>query len=173
MGLGGVRLGAAFHHLWRLRVLPAPPPQEVGGTDIKRLIYSVAGIALLSIAGFFIYQALANSLVYFILPSEYATEPERYEGRIRLGGIVEAESVHYDAETTELSFNIWDGYVAKEVRYNGAPPEMFKENTGVVVVGEFQEETFVSSELLIKHTEVYRPAEGEDIDLEELKDALS
>ena len=124
-------------------------------------------------AGFFIYQALTNSLVYFILPSEYAAEPERYDGRIRLGGIVEGESVHYNAETTELSFNIWDGAVAKAVRYNGAPPEMFKENTGVVVVGHFEDDTFVSSELLIKHTEVYRPAEGEDIDLDELKDALS
>ena len=70
--------------------------KKTGGTDIKRLIYSLAGVALLGVAGVFIYQALANSLVYFIVPSEYAAAPAKYAGRIRLGGLVEAKSIKFD-----------------------------------------------------------------------------
>ena len=126
----------------------------------------------MSVAGFFTYQALAGSLVYFILPSEYAAEPERYDGRIRLGGIVEAGSVNFNDETLELAFRVTDSFQTYPVRYSGAPPELFKPNTGVVVVGGFQDDTFVSNEVLIKHSEEYRPAAGEQINLQDLKNAL-
>ena len=126
----------------------------------------------MSVAGFFTYQALAGSLVYFILPSEYAAEPERYDGRIRLGGIVEANSIAFNDESLELGFRVTDGVQAYPVRYSGAPPELFKADTGVVVVGNFRNNTFVSNEVLIKHSEEYRPKEGEMVDLESLKNAL-
>ena len=139
---------------------------------MKRLIYSLAGVALLGVAGFFTYQALAGSLVYFILPSEYAAAPEKYDGRVRLGGIVEAGSIAFNDDSLELGFRVTDGVQAYPVRYSGAPPELFKADTGVVVVGNFQDSTFVSSEVLIKHSEEYRPKEGEMVDLESLKNAL-
>ncbi len=138
---------------------------------MKRLFYSIAGVALLGVAGFFIYQALASSLVYFIVPSEYAAAPERYDGRIRLGGIVEAKSIKFDNERLELGFNVTDGVQTYPVRYSGAPPELFKADTGVVVVGNFDEGTFVSNEVLVKHSSEYRPAEGQ-INISDLKDAL-
>lgn len=139
---------------------------------MKRLLYSAAGVALLGVAGFFIYQALASSLVYFIVPSEYAAAPERYEGRIRLGGIVEAGTINYNDDRLELGFNVTDGVETYPVRYSGAPPELFKADTGVVVVGNFDQGTFVSSEVLVKHSEEYRPAQGEAINIDDLKNAL-
>ncbi len=120
----------------------------------------------------FIYQAMASSLVYFIVPSEYAATPERYDGRIRLGGLVEANSINYDNEALELNFNVTDGIQTYPVRYSGAPPELFKAETGVVVVGQFDQETFVSNEVLIKHSAEYRPEEGEQVSVQELKEAL-
>ena len=120
----------------------------------------------------FIYQALANSLVYFIVPSEYAAAPAKYEGRIRLGGLVEAKSIKYDDEALNLAFNVTDGIQTYPVRYSGAPPELFKADTGVVVVGQFDQGTFVSNEVLIKHSAEYRPEEGKQVSVEELKNAL-
>ena len=76
MGLGRPGLGAAFRHLRRLSDVPTSPSKGSGGRRIKRLVYSLAGVALLGVAGAFTYQALAGSLVYFILPSEYAAEPD-------------------------------------------------------------------------------------------------
>jgi len=125
------------------------------------------------VAGFFIYQALASSLVYFIVPSEYAAAPHEYDGRrIRLGGLVEAGSVQYDSNALNLTFNVTDSLETYPVRYSGAPPELFKENTGVVVVGQFEDDTFVSNELLVKHSEVYEAEEGKQVNIDDLKDAL-
>ncbi len=126
----------------------------------------------MGVAGFFIYQALANSLVYFIVPSEYAAAPAKYDGRIRLGGLVEAQSIKYDDKALNLAFNVTDGIQAYPVRYSGAPPELFKADTGVVVVGSFDNGTFVSNEVLIKHTAEYKPAAGEKVSVQELKKAL-
>ena len=135
-------------------------------------MYSLAGVALLGVAGIFIYQALANSLVYFIVPSEYAAAPAKYEGRIRLGGLVEAKSIKYDDKALDLAFNVTDGVQTYPVRYSGAPPELFKADTGVVVVGQFDQGTFVSNEVLIKHSAEYRPEEGKQVSVQELKKAL-
>ena len=135
-------------------------------------MYSLAGVALLGVAGVFIYQALSNSLVYFIVPSEYAAAPAKYAGRIRLGGLVEAKSIKYDDEALNLAFKVTDGVQTYPVRYSGAPPELFKADTGVVVVGQFDQGTFVSNEVLIKHSAEYKPAEGKQVSVQELKKAL-
>ena len=136
-------------------------------------MYSAAGVAILGVAGFFIYQALSSSLVYFILPSEYAAQPSEYEGQlIRLGGMVEENSVHYDSDNIQLNFNLTDSYQAYPVSYHAAPPELFKENTGVVIEGNFDGDTFIGDTLLIKHSENYQAVEGETVDLDLLKDSL-
>ena len=135
-------------------------------------MYSLAGVALLGVAGMFIYQALSNSLVYFIVPSEYAAAPAKYAGRIRLGGLVEAKSIKFDDKALNLAFKVTDGVQTYPVRYSGAPPELFKADTGVVVVGQFDQGTFVSNEVLIKHSAEYRPEEGKQVSVQELKKAL-
>ena len=130
-------------------------------------------MAILGVAGFFIYQALNSSLVYFILPSEYAASPSEYNGKlIRLGGMVEENSVNYDSDNVQLTFNLKDPIQAYPVVYRAAPPELFKENTGVVIEGSFDGNTFVGDNLLIKHTENYQAAEGEEVSLQALKDSL-
>ena len=124
-------------------------------------------------AGLMVYQALGSSLVYFIIPSEYAQDPSPYENRkVRLGGLVETGSVNFDEHSLRLQFVITDSLKSYPVSHYGAPPDLFAENTGVVVEGKFNGETFLSENLLIKHSEVYEaPADGH-IDLEQLKDSL-
>ena len=141
---------------------------------MKKLVYGVSGAAILVIAGLLIYQALNSSLVYFILPHEYAANPTQYDDRrIRLGGIVEPGTIQYNDSSLELAFLITDSLQSYEVNHVGAPPELFNENTGVVVEGKFDGNKFRSDELLIKHSEVYEPpADGEEIDVEELKETL-
>ena len=60
---------------------------------------------MLGAAGWMLYSALSDSLVYFILPNEYAREVNQYEGRrIRLGGIVSPESMDFDEQAVRLNF---------------------------------------------------------------------
>lgn len=141
---------------------------------MKKTIYALVGVLALGLSGFFIFKSINSSLVYFILPSEYAANPDNYVGkRIRLGGIVEQNSIKFNDESLELNFIVTDSINKYKVSHYGAPPQLFKENTGVVVEGKFVDGNFKSDEVLVKHSEVYTPAEGSDhYNIEELKDAL-
>lgn len=141
---------------------------------MKRALYAGLGVVVLVAAGLMIYQALQTSLVYFILPYEYALDEAQYAGRrLRLGGVVEAGTVAYDAQALQLTFKVTDSQQSYPVLHSGAPPDLFQENTGVVVEGRFEDGVFVSDELLIKHSEVYRaPEAGEPIDVDALKETL-
>lgn len=141
---------------------------------MKRVAYIVTAAVILVAAGLMIYRALSSSLVYFIIPSEYAKDPVQYEDRrIRLGGIVESGSVAFDEERLQLTFHVTDSLETYPVRHGGSPPELFQENTGVVVEGQFENGVFQSDNLLVKHSEVYQaPEPGEKVDVEQLKNSL-
>lgn len=140
----------------------------------KKLVYALLGVAVLGLAGFMITRALQTSLVYFVLPSEYARDADSFDGRkIRLAGFVEPGSVVYDDADLELQFVVSDGLMSYPVRFNGAPPDMFQENGGVVIEGSFHDADFVGDNLLVKHSNDYHPPEdGEPVDVEALKESL-
>jgi cytochrome c-type biogenesis protein CcmE len=144
-----------------------------GGRTGRRVLYALLGVGVLGVAGFMIFQALSTSLVYFILPNEYAADPTQFQDRrIRLGGLVAPESVRFDDADLQLTFQVTDGIREYPVRHYGAPPELFRENAGVVIEGRFDADVFMSDNLLIKHSEVYEaPADGH-IDIEALRESL-
>lgn len=141
---------------------------------MKRLIYGVAGAAVLVVAGLLIARALNDSLVYFVLPNEVAADPDEYaDRRLRLGGIVEEGSIRFDDQSLQLTFLVTDTVQSYGVAHTGTPPELFKENGGVVIEGSFEGDLFVSDTLLVKHSEVYEaPKDGAPVDLEALKETL-
>jgi len=143
------------------------------GRGRRRALYALLGVGILGVAGFMIFQALSTSLVYFILPNEYARDPGQYENRrIRLGGLVAPASVRFDDRELQLTFLVTDGISEYAVRHTGAPPDLFRENAGVVLEGRFHGETFVSDNLLIKHTEVYEAPKDGHIDIDALRESL-
>ncbi len=141
---------------------------------MKKIVYAVLGVAVLGFAGFMIAKALNSSLVYFVLPNEYAKDPSSFDGRrIRLGGMVEPGSVDFNDQDLQLTFMVTDSIKDYQVDYRGAPPDLFKENQGVVVEGRFQDGVFQGDRLLVKHSENYRPpAPGQPIDVDALKKSL-
>ncbi len=141
---------------------------------LKKMIYALLGVAVLATAGFLISKALQSSLVYFILPSEYARDADSFDGRrIRMGGLVETGSVAFDEAQLHLTFQITDGIAGYKVQYDGAPPDLFQENGGVVIEGKFHDDVFIGDNLLVKHSEDYKaPPEGEAIDVDALKESL-
>lgn len=143
------------------------------GLARRRLVYGLLGAGVLVLAGFMINQALTTSLVYFILPNEYAQQPSQYQDRrIRLGGLVAPESVRFDDRALQLTFLVTDGIESYPVQHVGAPPELFRENSGVVIEGRFDQGVFVSDNLLIKHSEVYEAPKDGHIDIEALRESL-
>ncbi|CAM4424825.1 cytochrome c maturation protein CcmE [Deinococcus marmoris] len=124
-------------------------------------------IALVGLTAFIAFGNLNKSLEYFVTPTEYQQQRAELEGRpIRIGGLVKA--VNYNPQTLDLKFVVSDGGASFPVRYSGAVSDLFKEDQGVVVRGEFEGETFQANELIVKHSEEYNVPKTQT----ELKDML-
>ena len=140
----------------------------------RKLVYGILGVAVLGLAGYFTYQALTSSLVYFLLPGEYAQQQASYvDRRMRLGGIVAPDTLDMDEENVRLNFMITDSQTAYPVSHAGSPPALFSEGVGVVVEGKFGDDgVFHSDNLLVRHSEVYEVDEGGHIDDVQLRESL-
>ncbi|HEX7051037.1 MAG TPA: cytochrome c maturation protein CcmE [Longimicrobiales bacterium] len=114
--------------------------------------------------GYLIYGGIGKNLVYFVTPTELLARDAAARGEaVRLGGQVVPGSVHWDAEALDLRFRITDGRNVIRVHSTGAPPQMFRDGIGVVIEGRLGPEgVFESTNLMVKHSNEYRPPhEGE------------
>lgn len=148
---------------------PLPPtPLPRAKRRRRSPLPTVLGVlALVGLTAFIAFGNLGKSLEYFVTPTEYVQQRAELEGRpLRIGGLVRA--VNYDPQTLNLKFNVTDGGASFPVQYVGAVSDLFKENQGVVVRGEFQGDTFHASELVVKHSEEYNVPQTQG----ELKDLL-
>lgn len=124
----------------------------------------IGGAIILGVFAYLVWGGIEKSLVYFLTPTELlAKGPTAYGSSVRLGGMVEAGSVRWDAERLELRFRLKDDERTVEVESSGAPPQMFSEGIGAVVEGVWTPEgVFRSHNLMVKHSNEYRaPEPGE------------
>ena len=105
--------------------------------------------------------AFSDNIVFFVAPSDLATHVTGSGRTLRLGGLVEAGSIHRGQErgVPIARFRITDGRAAVDVSYSGILPDLFREGQGVVAHGRLQDGTFVADEILAKHDEKYMPPE--------------
>jgi len=124
----------------------------------KRLAILVVGLALLGGATAMVLAAFRDNLVFFYSPTDLAARPAIAVGRIRIGGLVENESVdHQDGR--RVAFRVTDGKTDITVNYDGILPDLFREGQGVVAEGRVKDGVFVASTILAKHDEKYMPPE--------------
>ena len=125
----------------------------------KRLTMILGGLAIIGVAVGIILFALSGTITFFHTPSDLAETGVKPGQRIRLGGMVEAESVKKTAGTI-TTFNVTDQIKTITVSYNGILPDLFREGQGVVTEGMLQTDgTFVADTVLAKHDENYMPRE--------------
>ncbi len=127
----------------------------------RRLYIVLAGMVLLSGAVALVLTALDENLSYFYSPSDIAEAPH---GRaIRLGGLVEEDSVERQADGVTVTFRITDMANSIAVTYQGLLPDLFSEGQGVITEGTLGPNgVFVAREVLAKHDETYMPREVAD-----------
>lgn len=132
------------------------------------LPYILAGGALAGLAGYILYGQLSQNIEYFVTPTEYSQQQSTYQGRtVSMGGLV--KKVHFDRQTLNLTFDLTDGGATYPVTYQGAVSDLFKENQGAIVRGQFNaQNVFVANSLIVKHSEEYRVPKTQG----ELKDML-
>jgi cytochrome c-type biogenesis protein CcmE len=122
------------------------------------VVLLACGLGLGSAAALML-SAFRSDIVFFVSPSDLAEKG--LPGRsLRLGGLVEAGSVHRVNEGGEpvAHFRITDGKTDVEVSYTGILPDLFREGQGVVTLGTMRPDgSFQASEVLAKHDETYMP----------------
>ena len=77
--------------------------------------------------------------------------------RIKLGGMVKNGSIK--REGTIIRFLVTDFIKEVPVTFEGVPPDLFKEDSGVVILGYFLNGMFEAEEIFAKHDENYMPPE--------------
>lgn len=130
----------------------------------KRATFTIAAAIVLGVFGYLMLGGLDRNVVFFLTPQELLAKGERgYDIPVRLGGMVSPGSVKWDADKLDLRFVVNDGKGSVTVHSRGAPPQMFRDNMGVVVEGRYRRDgVFESSNLMVKHSNEYRaPKEGE------------
>lgn len=129
------------------------------------------GFSILLVAGGLAYLGMgqfSQNLVYFFTPSEViALSPDYYGKRVRVGGMVVKGSIKVIPRTLKISFSLTDGLNTIPVKFEGVPPDLFKEGQGAVVEGYWDHERlFHSNMIMAKHSEDYMPIEMKQAGIE-------
>ncbi len=122
----------------------------------KKRIYSILFVLLFSISGIsLILYSLNSNLDYFFTPTELKDRNIPADKRIKVGGMVLSGSV--ERISSSISFVITDYENSIKVEYEGIVPDLFKEDSGVVVLGNLRDRILYAEEVLAKHDENYMP----------------
>jgi len=129
--------------------------------------FVVAGVAFAVIAA----SGINKNLIYYWTPSDlHGAGDKAYGATIRLGGMVAPGSIK-KLGGSAVEFDVRDATQRVHVRTSSVPPQMFRENIGVVVEGTMvRGGWFQSSRLMVSHNNEYRPpAKGHPVDKKELE----
>lgn len=123
----------------------------------SRYKFLIGGGIIFAVIAALSIQGLQEMTVFFYTPQEIIASPGEFEDRtIRIGALVQQNTVQWDAQNIRLSFNVTeDSQSFVPVVYNGVRPDMFREGQGVVVEGQMKNGIFHADKLLVKHSEEY------------------
>ncbi len=118
-----------------------------------------------------------DNVVYFYTPQEaFAKAADIDDKTIKVGGMVKVGTVEWKPEDLALNFVMTDMQGTDiTVSHKGTPPDMFKENAGVVVEGRIEADgkKMVSQRLMVKHSEEYKKPDAQhSVDKELLEKSI-
>ena len=120
------------------------------------IIAAVAVVAAVLLA----MWGLKDRAAYFYTPTEVAAGKAAIGQPIRLGGMVEEDSIERLPDGVTIRFRVGDGPASVPVVFRGIVPDLFREGSGAVAEGRMaQDGTFVADNILAKHDERYMPPE--------------
>ncbi|MDA9719010.1 cytochrome c maturation protein CcmE [Betaproteobacteria bacterium] len=125
---------------------------------IKRLFWVFLIVLSGGLIIFAAIKTFEENLVFFYTPSQILNGEAPKNRPIRIGGMVEPNSINRDEHSLAVEFNVVDDKNSLiKVTYSGVVPDLFKEGKGVVAQGEYIDGIFQSTEILAKHDENYMP----------------
>ena len=129
----------------------------------RRLLGLALGLGMLGAATAMVLAAFNDNLVFFYSPSDLAAKAIGTGRRVRIGGLVENQSLKHQADGRSVDFRVTDGKTDIVVVFDGALPDLFREGQGVVAEGRLRPDgVFAATSVLAKHDEKYMPPEVAD-----------
>jgi cytochrome c-type biogenesis protein CcmE len=129
----------------------------------QRLGLLALAMAALAGATALVLVAFNDNLVFFFSPSDLKAKAVAVDRRVRIGGLVEKQSLSRAADGRSVSFRLTDGAADVAVVYQGLLPDLFREGQGAVAEGKLRPDgIFDASSVLAKHDENYMPREVVD-----------
>jgi len=105
-------------------------------------------------------QALEESAMLFLSPTQIEAGEAPLDRPFRLGGHVVAGSLNREPGSLTATFDVTDNISVVTVSYTGVFPDLFKEGQATVCNGRLDADgTFIANEVLAKHDENYMPPE--------------
>ena len=124
----------------------------------QRLTLGLLAVAAMAVAALLAMSALKNQAAYFYSPSDVMKDHVAAGTAVRLGGMVSPGSLKRAGDGVTISFAVTDNAATVPVRFAGIVPALFREGSGVVADGRFdQGGLFVADTILAKHDERYMP----------------
>ncbi|MCE2558055.1 MAG: cytochrome c maturation protein CcmE [Acidobacteria bacterium] len=143
---------------------PTTPTSETPDRGNRRLLLlAAAGVVAIALS-VLAFGDVGENLVYYWSPTELQEAgPDAVGASIRLGGLVEQDSVSRSEDGLTLEFTVTDGTSQVDVRTTAVPPAMFREGIGVVLEGTLREDgQFATSRLMVKHDNEYQAPDVDD-----------
>jgi len=150
-----------------------PAPHTATASQRRRNRWFMLAALVISGGAFAVIAAsgINDNLVYYWTPTDLQANGEKaYGATIRLGGMVSPGSIRKVGGST-VEFDVHDGVKSVHVKTMSVPPQMFRENIGVVVEGTMvRGGYFQSNRLMVSHSNEYKaPEKGHAVDRKELE----
>lgn len=119
------------------------------------IIFILTGISLA--VGLSLY-ALGQDVDLYYTPTQLAVAKISPHRMLRVGGIVQKNSVQFAAQGLQMSFVVTDHKDRVKVEYSGVLPALFREGQGIVVQGKLNSHgVLMADQVLAKHDATYMP----------------
>ncbi|MCL5048626.1 MAG: cytochrome c maturation protein CcmE [Firmicutes bacterium] len=119
--------------------------------------YAAVGLIFALAISFLIYKAVTSAFVYFETAQQALSQRGELTGKtFQIEGTVLPCSVKH-LGGANYNFIIYSGKTHVRIENHGVPPQLFKPNVAVVLLGHFigSSDVFSSSQILIKHSNQY------------------
>jgi cytochrome c-type biogenesis protein CcmE len=123
----------------------------------QRLVLVIAAIVAVLAAVLLAMWGLRSRASYFYTPADVVAGKAQNGETIRLGGMVERGSIRHLGDGVTIRFSLTDGKAETPVTFRGITPDLFREGSGAVAEGRFEDGTFIADTILAKHDERYMP----------------
>lgn len=126
----------------------------------RKLMMILFILSVVSVVFALVLYALRQNISLFYTPTQVAKGDAPLNKPIRIGGMVEKNSIVRAAKGLEVRFKITDFEKTVTVVYQGILPDLFREGQGIVAEGQVTGAgQFKASQVLAKHDANYMPPE--------------